>query len=134
MENLEDPDLEDPPDISPTEQQNPLKMFHWKEEVKMFMLKEEGLKTGKQHLYTLIWGQCTKNMQIELAALSIYEDMQEKQDPIMLINAIKGLTYSFRDHKYIFGDVWRAYCALFYTVQKEGEDLKDHHERFQNQI
>ena len=57
--------------------------------------------------------------------------MNENQDPLILIESIKGKTYSFRDHKYVHGNVWRAYRALFNTVQKEGEDLKTYHERFE---
>ena len=46
------------------------------------MDREEDLESGKKKLYTLIWGQCTKLMKNELKAMSNYEDMNVKQDPI----------------------------------------------------
>jgi hypothetical protein len=134
VENLEDPDLNPVEDISVTDQKNSLMMFHWQEKVKQYMDREEGLESGKKKLYTLIWGQCTKLMKNELEATSNYQSMNMKQDPIALIKAIKGITYSFRDQKYLPGSLWHAYKNLFNTVQHEDEDLNDFYKRFQNAV
>jgi hypothetical protein len=98
------------------------------------MDRKEGLITGKKKLYTLIWGQCTKLMRNELEAMSNFEAINIKQDPIALIKAIKGITYSFRDQKYLPGSLWRAYKNLFNTVQCKDEDIKDFYKCFQNAV
>ena len=73
-------------------------------------------------------------MKNELKAMSNYEDMNMQQDPIALIKAIKGVTYSFWDQKYLPGSLWHAYKNLFNTVQCEDEDLQEFYERFQNTV
>ena len=85
VEHLEDPDLNPVEDISAADQKNRLEMFQWQERLKQYMDCEEGLESGKKKLYILIWGQCTKLMKNELKAMSNYEDMNVKQDPIALI-------------------------------------------------
>ena len=55
-------------------------------------------------------------MQNELQASENYKEMNEKQDPISLIKAIKGITYSFRDQKCLPGSLWKAYRNLFNTT------------------
>ena len=134
VEHEEDPDLDEPDDISPEDQKNCLKMFKWQESVKRYLDREEGLKTGKKKLYTLIWGQCTKVMQNELEATSLYEEMDRNQDPIALLKTIKSITYNFRDQKYLPGSMWRAYKVLYNTTQREEEDLKSFYDRFNNQV
>ena len=134
VEHEQDPDLNEPDDISPEEQKNRLKMFKWQESVKRYLDREEGLTTGKKKLYTLIWGQCTKVMQNELEATSLYEEMDQNQDPIALLKTIKSITYNFRDQKYLPGSMWRAYKVLYNTTQKEEEDLKSFYDRFNNQV
>ena len=49
-------------------------------------------------------------------AMNSYESMKQEQNPITLINLIKGVTYSFRDQKYLPGNVWKAYKKLFNTT------------------
>ena len=73
-------------------------------------------------------------MRNKLEAMSNFETINNKQDPIALIKAIKGITYSFRDQKYLPGSLWRAYKNLFNTVQREDEDIKDFYKRFQNAV
>ena len=135
VEELEDPDLEDykPKDIDTADQRDPLKMFVWKEEMKNIWKKRRA-NNRKKRLYTLLWGQCSKDLQNEIMAMNSYESMKQEQNPITLINLIKGVTYSFRDQKYLPGNVWKAYKMLFNTTQKEDEDLKVYYERFKNQI
>ena len=117
VEHEEDPDLDEPADISEDDQKNKLKMFKWQEQMKRYTDKEEGLNTGKKKLYTLIWGQCTQVMKNELEAIKEYETMKSKQDPIQLLKSIKSMTYNFRDQKYLSGSMWQANKALYNTIQ-----------------
>ncbi len=133
-QHLEDPDLNKPDEISDAEAKNKMLWFEWQEKMKRWMDRQEGLETGKKKLYTLVWGQCTKLMQNEIEASNDYKDMDKKQDPIKLIKTIKGITYNFRDQKYLPGSMWRTYKNLFNTTQREDEDLKSYYDRFQNAV
>src|SRR5210317_2099234 len=99
-----------------------------------YLEKKEGLSTGKKRLYTLNWGQCSKDLQNELMAMNAYEKMKSEQNPITLISLIKGVISSFRDQKYLPGNVWKAYRMFFNIIQKEDEDLKAYFDRFKNLI
>ena len=121
VENEKDPEIDKPADISTSDQNNKLKMFMWQEQAKRYMDRKEGLELGKKKLYTLIWGQCTKAMQNELETSDKFEKMKEDQDPIVLIQEIKSITYSFRDQKYVIGSMWRAFktFSTLHNVKKK---------------
>ena len=112
-QHLEEPDLHKPDAISDNDAKNKMKWFEWQEQMKRWMDRNEGLESGKKRLYTLVWGQCTKLMQNEIEACNGFEEMERQQDPISLIKTIKGITYNFRDQKYLPGSMWHAYEHLF---------------------
>ena len=134
VEHGEDPDLDELQDISKEDQKNKLWFFWWQEETKEFMDWQERLSSGKKMLYTLIWGQCTKNMQNELETTAHFKKMKHEQDPIALISSIKAIMFSFRDQKYIIGSMWHAYKNVFTTIQREDEETKTFYDRFKNVI
>ena len=64
-------------------------------------------------------------MKNELQAVDEFEDMDDDQDPIILIKNIKKITNNFRDRKYVFGSMWYAQKQLYNCIQKEDEDIKN---------
>ena len=134
LEHLEDPVIQPPERLTEEQKADEFHSYKWKKLMDKYVDKLEVLASGKHKLYSLIWGQCTGLMQTELMAVEGYQTFKSEMDPIALIKAIKGVTYNFRDQKYITGSLWRAYKSLFNTVQREDEDLKKFYDRFKNAV
>ena len=111
------PTLEEPKDVS--KNATSIKKCLWEEHVKRYIDKEEALEEGKKKLYMLLWGQCTDVMQTELKSLANFEMFNKDYDPIVLLKAIKSITYSFRDQQKMQVSVWRAMKALFTCYMKD---------------
>ena len=82
IEHEEEPELEEPVDLTTTEQKDRLKMFRWQEAVKQHMDKLEGSETGKKKSCALIWGQCSKVMKNKFESPKLCDETNKKQDPI----------------------------------------------------
>ncbi len=128
VENLEDPQIKAPEKLTDEQKQDDFETYKWKKLMDKYIDKLDILETGKHKLYSLIWGQCTGQMQTELMACDDYKEFKDNGDPIALIKAIKGITYNFRDQKYLPGSLWKAYKNLFNTVQCKDEDLKKYYD------
>ncbi len=134
IEHLEDPKIKAPERLTTEQENDEFEKYKWKKLMDKYIDKLDLLETGKHKLFSLIWGQCTGLMQTELMACENYKDFKEAGDPIALIKAIKGITYNFRDQKYLPGSLWKAYKNLFNTVQRDDEDLKKFYDRFKNAV
>ena len=96
------------------------------------MDKKDSLEAGKKKLCTSIWGQCTQMMKNELEATTDCASMSVKEDPMALIKNIKGVTHNFRDQQCATGSLWHAHKQLFFCIQHEDKDTKDHFDHFKN--
>lgn len=52
-------------------------------------------------LYSLVWGQCTKNMRQKVEALEDFETISNEGDGLALLRAIKAMVYNFQSQKYL---------------------------------
>jgi len=132
VEHLERPQLMEPEDVN--ENASRAEQFKWQERFKRFLEKEEAVESGIKKLYSLIWGQCTEVMRNELKASPDFKATQKTEDAIKLIQSIRGITFSFRDQKYVPGSIWKAYTSVFNQRQREDQDPQDHLERFNDLI
>lgn len=101
----EDPDLDEPKEISEEDAQHKIKYLKYQEKYKRYLDREEGVVAAKKKLYNILWGQCTKLMQGEIKACSGFHKVKKKQDPIKLLNFLDAVSHSFRDHQYTPGNV-----------------------------
>ena len=60
VENLEDPDLNKPNNISKTDRKDYLKMFCWKKEIRRWINRKEDLQADKKIVYPSV-GSIHKN-------------------------------------------------------------------------
>lgn len=78
--------------------------------------------------YALLWERCAKAMKNKIEARSDFETI--KNDPILLLKAIKEHALNYQENRYSMSIVLDALRTLLSTKQKEGESLQDFTKRF----
>ena len=79
--------LKEPDDIDKNVT-DPIEMHKWQEKHKRHMNKAEEFDGGKKKLHTSVLGQCTQPMKNESQAVNEFEEMDDEQDPMKLIENI----------------------------------------------
>ena len=57
-------------------------------------------------------------MKNELQAMNDHQTMKNEEDPIKLINNVKGVAHNFGDQRHTTGSVWCAHKQLCDCIQK----------------
>ena len=77
----------EPDDIGAKDVSNPIKMCKWQEKHKRHCNEIEEFGNGKKKSCTSLWGQCTETMKNESQAIDKFEEMDDNQDPTVLMKA-----------------------------------------------
>lgn len=99
VENLELPSIEIPTD--PPDDASKTELRIWEKGVDEHVRRINYLKENVKTLYSLIWGQCTDIMQQKVEAMEDFEVMSAAGDGMLLLKAIKNITYHFQSQKYV---------------------------------
>ena len=87
-----------------------------------------------QRVYNLVWGQCTDELKSTLDEYDDFPDVKEKQDPIRLLNKIKGMTFNVKKpHKHPIVAMHAAKYR-FYHLKQGNQEPKDYFDSFNNII
>jgi hypothetical protein len=79
--------------------------------------------------HALIWEHCNTAMQNRLEQRTDYMTTIYN-DPIKLLKAIKEHALNYQETRYEMSIISDAFCALFGTKQREGENLQEYTKRF----
>ena len=85
-------------------------------------------ENNKTKAYALLWERCTKAMKNKLESRSDYDKI--KNDPILLLKAIKEHALNYQENRYSMSIVLDTLRTLLVTKQKEGKSLQDFTKRF----
>ena len=102
----------------------------WKREVAEFVRRKAQLKTNVRSAYTLVWGQCTLNLQNKLRSLPDFKTFDDKYDVLELLKGIKSCTYQIEQKKDPALALVNALKKFFLTFQGRGVTIESHYERF----
>ena len=94
----------------------------------LYLKQEEMYRTNKGKAYAFIFGQCSKIMQAKIMERKDYD--KSNRDPIVLLQVIKELSYSYQDTKYDMKIVTSAIKNFVNLKQKDEESLIDYTTRF----
>ena len=87
-----------------------------KQQLALYLKQEETYRTNKGKAYAFIFGQCNKSIQAKIMERKDYNTT--KRDPILLLQAIKEISYSYQDTKYDMKIVTSAIKNLINLKQK----------------
>ena len=95
-----------------------------------FVRRSNALINNKEQAYSLLWGQTSDVMKAKLEACDDYEDMNNDNDLMVLIENMKRLVYKFEDHKYVPSSLYSAQKNFYNHVQQKDQDNTAYLEKF----
>jgi Reverse transcriptase (RNA-dependent DNA polymerase)/Zinc knuckle len=102
----------------------------WKEEIKVHVARKNILEMNLMALHSVIWGQCSPNMQAKVKSMTGFEKAHESGDCVWLLKSIKGVTFSISSERYTYAALYDAELKYLLCKQKDNESTFDYLERF----
>ena len=125
----------DPIDLpeSASQQQKDIATKILDQKIQKFVNAQEGYVNSKLKAYTIILGQCDKNIRSKLESRTDW-DNKIINNPIKLLTAIKEITFKYQDNKYPFESIYYCIKNVFFMKQSEEESLSEYAKRFKNAV
>ena len=98
------------------------------------MKEEKSYNDNKAKVFIIVYGRCSKAMRNRIEKLETFEEMEEQNDVIQLLQAIKQQIFDANDRKYPSLRMVLAWKKLVSCRQYENEDLIDYYRRFVGMI
>ena len=102
----------------------------WGKEYDLYIKRNTKYEQDKAKAYEVVWGRCKKAMKNRIEKLGNYEAIEENNDIIELLKAIKQQVFDANEKKHPSLRMALAWKKLCGCRQCEDEDLIDYHRRF----
>ena len=103
----------------------------WQGEIKMFVQRNNELKTNMAKLWSIIKDQCSYSLREELRAETDYLTKESSYDVIWLLNALQRLTSGITDTNNRYYSIYHATKDFYKIRQGRNESLAEYYERFE---
>ena len=117
----------------PEDPENKIEMKKWESEYHEYRKSKKTLEDNVKTLFNLVWGQCTESMQQKIESLDNYTTMEEENDGIALLVAIKNTSYNYQSQKYRIETVNEALYRLMVLRQNQATP-QQYYEQFTNML
>ena len=109
---------------------DPTDLKIWEKEVDEYVKYRSLYKENRKKLYSTIWLQCSPAMQVNLKNLQSFDQFNEAQDCLQLLQGIKEISFQFEsfgkfEGEALFDTVGAFYC-LFSTTQGNNASYLEH--------
>ena len=121
--------LKDPPEWA-TRTENRI----WEKEVDEHVKRTAYLKENICTLYSLVLGPCADIVQQRVEAMDTFGQMSTTGDGIMLLRAIKDITYNFQSQKHLPHSLYESKHRFYTLFQGRTTTTQAYLEQFQNMI
>ena len=102
--------------------------------IKKFVDIEHQYFDNLSRCYGLIYGQTTRHMKDKLEARDDWEEIQEKQQPMPLLNALKEITHQYQANQCPIKTIHQGFETVMTMRQGKGEGLVSYSKRFKNAV
>lgn len=91
-----------PPSSTPTttRAQDSVDQDIYKEQIKGYVARKQKYDENKDKLYSVIWGQCSDNMQSRIQSDTIFQSIDEERSCLLLLKEIKGVMFNFESQQF----------------------------------
>jgi hypothetical protein len=124
------PRMEISTDEDETVQKNENRQFEieFKADYNVYSKRMQTYENNRTKAFALLWERCAKAMKNKIEARSDYDKI--KNDPILLLKAIKEHALNYQENRYPMSIVLDAMRTVLGTKQKDNESLQDYTKRF----
>ena len=123
----------EPQDLDPTITSAAKKRI-WEKQLDHYVVRINTLGDNLLHLWSVIWGQCSYNMQTKLKAHGSFTIKRSATDCAWLLKEIKGVTNAFETTKLIFVSLDKALQSYYTTYQTKNQNLDTFYKDFKAQV
>ena len=93
------PNISEPSPLSDEDKKDKMKKLLWIEFVKTYHKRKTSLQDNIQHVYSVIWGQCSPALQAKIKQHENYEANTVKCDCGWLLKTIQSTMFKFEEKK-----------------------------------
>ena len=105
----------------------------WKQQVKTYTDRLMSLQDNTIAMYSVVWGQCSQNMQAKIKSEKDYEAKSEGTNCVIwLLQTVKSIMYLFEGQTYIFEALSTARHTLESYRQGDGQTVVDFYTNFKS--
>ena len=130
LRNLKDENIPEPEDISDEDAKSKLKQRVWEKSVDKYVDRVGKLTQNVATMYSVAWGQCSKQMQSRVQASKEFKKNHEISNCLWLLKEIKGITFQFEVSRNIFVAIDVAKENVYAYRQKSHQSLADYYKEF----
>ena len=127
------PKQPDKPDKKP-EEMDPWDVRVFEKQLDQWVKDVSKYKEDKGKVFYVIKGQCTLAMRNKLESLSEYKSLDDNDDVIGLLKAIKDLTYSTTSAKYGHWNLTQCLTHAMFCRQHEQEGMPTYYKRWKTNM
>eukprot|EP00978_Attheya_sp_CCMP212_P010678 scaffold25993_cov57-Attheya_sp.AAC.2 len=107
----------------------------WEKRLDAFVKRESYLEENLKTLYSLVWGQCTDAIRMQIEALDNYQTIESDADGLELLRImIKDLVFNFQSPKYLPLALDESKARFYYCRQGKNSTPQVYLEQFQNMV
>ena len=113
---------------------NRLEKEIWKKRSDLYVERKTMYAENKSKLFWVIWGQCSEEMRNKLELDDQYEDLEDNDDCVNLLNKIREICFSVDEKRYVPLAMLEAKSKLYNIRQGPKEGSKAYCERFTKEV
>ena len=89
--------------------------YIYREEIKLFVVRQTNLRRNMEKSFGLIWGQCSTQLQATIKGITAYSDKYDDLDILWLIKELKKIYVGNRQHIGPATDLAQVPCRAIQT-------------------
>ena len=105
----------------------------WERRLDNLAKRQDQYDVNKESLASVIWGQCTENLQAKVRSNKEFDlKYEEESDSLWLLKTIRGIVYKFETQGSIYKSLYQAHWNFMSYRQRGWDTPAQYLERFQN--
>ncbi len=137
IKKMKDPEAEFekehmPTDLTAEEAKSMAKKSIFEQKCKLYVAREQTMKSNKSKIYSLIWGQCSPGLRAVVQGDKDFETKEEKRDVLWVLEQVKLATAGIDVRANQYENMRQVLLTFLNMRQGETESNDDYLERFKS--
>lgn len=137
IKKMEDPEAKFekehmPTDLTNEEAKSMAKKSIFEQKCKLYVAREQTMKSNKSKIYSLIWGQCSPGLQAIIQGDKDFVTKEEKRDVLWVLEQVKLATAGIDERANQYENMCQVLLTFLTMRQGETESNDDYLERFKS--
>ena len=129
-DELNEPSISKPKPLPDAFKNDEVEIKLWEMDLKAYVKKRDALQRNLYSLYSLVWGQCSTQLQAKLQSVAEFESIKATADVVRLLREIRKVSWSMDrgiNPVHSFSTAYRRFISL---RQRQGVTIAEHYKNF----